>query len=71
MVYDRKKNEVYINYNEIWSVLEDHFGLNYTKILRFTKKWLSEVYNLRGVTTNILFPSDKKKLSEVYNLKRK
>ena len=54
MIYDRKINEVYINYYEIWLVLEDHFGLNYTEIQRFTKRWLDEVYNLRGITTNLL-----------------
>ena len=51
MVYDRKNKTVYINYYEIWLVLEDHFALNYTEMQRFTKKWLDEVYNLRGVTT--------------------
>ena len=51
MVYDRKINEVYISYYEIWLVLQTHFALNYTEIQRFTKKWLDEVYNLRGITT--------------------
>jgi hypothetical protein len=51
MVYDRKNDEVYINYYEIWSVLEDKFGLKYSEIQRLTKIWLDEVYNLRGVTT--------------------
>ena len=51
MVYDRKNKTVYINYYEIWLVLQSHFALNYTEMQRFTKKWLDEVYNLRGVTT--------------------
>ena len=51
MVYDRKNDYVYINYYEIWSVLEEHFGLNYTKIKELTEMWLGEVYNLRGITT--------------------
>ena len=51
MIYDRKINEVYISYYEIWLVLQTHFALNYTERQRFTKRWLDEVYNLRGVTT--------------------
>ena len=53
MVYDRKKEEVYINYYEIWSFLKDGFGLNYTETQELTKTWLDEVYDLRGITTNI------------------
>jgi hypothetical protein len=51
MIYDRKNDYVYINYYEIWSVLENKFGLNYFEIQELTKRWLDEVYNLRGVTT--------------------
>jgi hypothetical protein len=50
MIYDRKNGYVYINYDEIWSVLEDKFGLNYGEIQELTRVWLDEVYNLRGVT---------------------
>ena len=53
MVYDRKNKTVYINYYEIWSVLQSYFGLNYSEIQRFTKRWLNEVYNLRGITTKM------------------
>ena len=57
MIYDRKNGYVYINYYEIWSVLEDKFGLNYSEIQRLTKIWLDEVYNLRGVTPLFYGPS--------------
>ena len=50
MIYDRKNDYVYINYDGIWSVLEDKFGLNYSEIKELIKRWLDEVYNLRGVT---------------------
>ena len=50
MIYDRKNGEVYIDYDEIWSVLGSKFGLNYTETQKLTKVWLDEVYNLRGVT---------------------
>ena len=53
MIYDRENYVVYINYYEIWSFLKDGFGLNYTETQELTKTWLDEVYDLRGITTNI------------------
>jgi len=50
MIYNRKNEVVHIDYYEIWSVLEDKFGLNYGEIQKLTRVWLDEVYNLRGVT---------------------
>ena len=52
MIYDRKI--VYINYDEIWSVLGEHFELSYTETQELTKIWLNEVYNLRGITTEAI-----------------
>ena len=51
MIYNRKYYVVYFDYNEIWSVLEGKFGLNYSETQRLTKEWLAEVYKLRGITT--------------------
>jgi len=51
MVYDRKSNDVYISYTNIWVVLESHFGLNDFEIQQLTEEWLGEVYNLSGITT--------------------
>ena len=69
MVYDRKSKEVYIDYDEIWSFLEDKFDLTFSVAQAFTKKWLDEVYNLSEITpykekVNLTF-----RLDEVYNLK--
>jgi hypothetical protein len=50
MIYNRENDYVYIHYNEIWSFLEDKFGLNYSETQELTKRWLDEVYNLRGIT---------------------
>ena len=50
MIYDRKSDYVFIDYHKIWSFLEKVFGLNYSEIQQLTEEWLSEVYNLRGVT---------------------
>ena len=51
MIYDRKKKEVYISHNEIWSFLDNEFSLTNPVIREVTKKWLDEVYNLKGITT--------------------
>ena len=69
MIYDRKNDNVSINYNEIWSVLEDHFGLKYSEIRKLTEKWLDEAYNLKGVTTQLMFLRQMETLDEAYNLK--
>jgi hypothetical protein len=69
MVYDRKSKEVYISNKEIWSFLNGKFDLTYLVVQAVTKKWLGEVYNLRGITTrgwNLLAEGT---LGEVYNLK--
>ena len=50
MVYDIIINEVYINYDEIWSVLQSHFVIHYFEIQELTKGWLGDVYNLRNIT---------------------
>jgi hypothetical protein len=55
MVYDRKNEHVYINYNQIWSVLRNDFGLDYDETQQVTKEWVGIVYNLRGDTTLMIF----------------
>jgi hypothetical protein len=51
MVHEDEFDFVYINYGKIWSFLEKVFGLNYSEIQEVTQEWLSEAYDLRGVTT--------------------
>ena len=48
MIYARKKEIVYISYEDIWEVLKDGFELNNNEARELTERWLSEVYNLRG-----------------------
>ena len=69
MIYDRKIDKVYINYDEIWSFLSNKFGLNHTKIKSLTQEWLDETHNLRGVTTGIFNDVQNISLDEVYSLK--
>jgi hypothetical protein len=47
---DSENGFVYINYDRIWSTLEEDFDLNYTEIQELIKVWLGETYNLRGFT---------------------
>jgi hypothetical protein len=51
MFYNREFEDVYINYKQIWSVLENYFGLNYDETQQVTEEWVGMVYNLSGVTT--------------------
>jgi hypothetical protein len=51
MVYNRKKEVVYLDYDKIWLVLRGDFGLNLTETQQLIKEWLGEVYNLSGITT--------------------
>ena len=51
MIYNKKNEDVYINFEEIWKPLFD-VGLFNPDIQELTKTWLDEVYNLRGVTTD-------------------
>jgi hypothetical protein len=53
MIYNRKNDYVYLNFYDILAFLGDGFGLSYTETQELTQEWLSEVYNLRGVTTII------------------
>jgi len=69
LVYDLINEWVYINRDEIWSVLENHFGLNHGENRGLTEEWLGEVYNLRGVTTWYFELANLVLLGEVYNLR--
>jgi hypothetical protein len=51
LIYDEKNRAVYINYDFIWSFLKNGFGLKYSEIQEISKEWLSEVYDLREITT--------------------
>lgn len=42
---------VLINYDEIWSVLRNHFKLKDMEAQKLTMLWISEVFNLKDMTT--------------------
>jgi hypothetical protein len=50
VVYDKENGCANVNYDNIWVFLGEGFGLKYNEIKGVMKEWLSEVYNLRGVT---------------------
>ena len=42
---------VLINYDEIWSVLRNHFKLKDMEVQQLTMLWISEVFNLKDIPT--------------------
>ncbi len=50
LIYDKKNEVVHINYGVIWSFFQRGIGLNNNETQDIMKKWLDEVYNLRGIT---------------------
>jgi hypothetical protein len=54
MAYDRILKVVYINYYEIWYILNFEFKLKKIYLENLIEKWLSKTYNLKKVT--ILIP---------------
>ena len=69
LVYYKKNEDVYINYNKIWSFFESYFSMEDKEIQELTEEWLSEAYNLKGVTTYLGSSKSIVMLSEAYNLK--
>lgn len=50
MIYNRRRDLVYINRYEIWEILKDIFVLIDFEVFKLIKEWLGEVYNIWGVT---------------------
>jgi hypothetical protein len=50
MEYYLKNEKLYVDYNTIWSDLENTFSLEYNDIQSIIKKWMEVTYNLRGLT---------------------
>ncbi len=44
--YNKKNRDVYISYDEIWSIFVSFFGMNNQQIRDLTKRWVEERYNL-------------------------
>ena len=70
LFYDKKRREVWVRYNLIWTFFKNYFGLDNQEIKDITEKWLSEAYNLRGITTSSYQPGTYLLLSEAYNIRR-
>ena len=50
MEQDLKNEMLLVDYNTIWSDLENTFSLEFNDIQSIIKKWVEETYKLRGVT---------------------
>jgi hypothetical protein len=55
MIHDRESDDVYINYGDIWSVLDQKFLPNYYEIGVLIKDWLGDVYNLKRTRPTWVF----------------
>ena len=53
--YNKKKESVLVNYEEIWSFFEGMFSMGYEQIQELTKVWVEERYNLRVKTVDGVF----------------
>jgi hypothetical protein len=49
ITYYKTHKDVYIDYNQIWIVLEEGFGLRYDETQSLIETWLGDIYNLRGI----------------------
>ncbi len=51
LFYDKKSRKVWVRYDLIWAFFKDYFDMDDQGIKGITEEWLSEAYNLRGITT--------------------
>jgi hypothetical protein len=68
LLYDKKNRKVYMRYDLIWSFFEKYFGLDGQEIKGITEEWLSETYNLKGITTSGVPGGQYVSLSETYKI---
>ena len=54
MIYDKIDEDVFINYDVIWSFFQRGIGINYNVTQVIMKTWLGKDYNLRGVTPKLV-----------------
>jgi len=50
MKQDLKNDDLYVDYDTIWSDLKNTFSLERGEIKSIISKWVEETYKLRGVT---------------------
>jgi len=54
MIYDREIGMVDIDFSYIWFFLRKGFNLTNNEVRDITEEWLSEVYNIKDVTTDYI-----------------
>ena len=65
---DSENGRVWVDWDRIWSVLRNDFGLDYGEIKELIRGWLEEAYNLRGFTPEGSVLAKIFTLEETYNL---
>ena len=50
MEQDKRYQDFYFDYNEIWSFFESVFGMEYKQIQEVLSYWLEETFKLEGYT---------------------
>jgi len=68
MEQDKKTKYFWFDYNEIWSIFERFFGMEYKEIQSFLRYWLEETLNLEGFTPELLDYDLSSVLEETLNL---
>jgi hypothetical protein len=54
MIYDREIGMVDIDFSYIWFFLRKGFNLTNNEVRDITEEWLSEIYNIKDVTTDYI-----------------
>jgi hypothetical protein len=49
--HDKRFNTIYIRYDLIWGFFENYFSISRRPIEDILKEWMSETYNVNGITT--------------------
>ena len=49
--YNKNSGAIYVDYDEIWTIFEAYFTMEYEQIQHIIKMWVEEQYNLSVTTT--------------------
>ena len=70
MEHDLENDNLWVDYDTIWTELGNLFSLKYNEIHSIITKWVEEAYNLRGVTPLDATWHQDCKVEEAYNIKK-
>jgi len=64
-----EKSDLWCDYDNIWSVFESQFDMNYKQIQDFIKDMVEEHLNMKGVTPRIYYSLNASLVEEHLNMK--